>query len=346
MTVVSEAARRAWARAWRRVPRRLRKLVAAANDGRKARERNPLQISEWLDVVDAETGSRPPEHLRWLDLAASHRQQRVAARALWDEKGGRLPRAVCERQRQRRAARVIQRHVGQQVRQRAATRLQVMLRRRTRRRDLAARLVQWTWRRRHLLPARGVRWPIIWPIPRCLWGENLATDAEFSYQRAIASEVLDHYKIYMDIYPRLAKEPVVIGDLMCSCGGQSTGIEQMGGIPRGADIIDQPEYRARFGNGSFVQADATLPGTLRKLDSLSIPERYAQAKGLQKPSQPVQCMGFVGSPPCQSSSYLPNAGGGLTPSKEPLLLANLAEHLVLLRKSRRATSHGRHKLHT
>ena len=134
--------------------------------------------------------------------------------------------------------------------------IRVAARRLARKRDLACRLLQWTWRRRHLLPARGVRWPMIRPVPRCLYGTNLASAEEFARQRRSSAAVLEHYRTYVRIFERLAGESLVIGDLCASEGGQSAGIEALGARVRALDVTDQPLWRAKFGDAHFVVGDA------------------------------------------------------------------------------------------
>jgi len=175
----------------------------------------------------------------------------------------------------------------------------VLRRRADRKATLAARLIQWTWRRRHRLPLHGVRWPMLRPVPRCLYGTNLATDSEFETQHARAWQVINHYKIYFQVFERIEKEPLAIGDVACSEGGQSYGIREMGGLPRGLDIEDQPRWRAEFGDESFVLGSALKESDIRALG---------------------RCHGFVASPPCQGGSSMPHAGGGLTESKEPMIV--------------------------
>ena len=201
----------------------------------------------------------------------------------------------------------------QQQRQEAAQRVlaAVLVRRRKRREDLAARLVQWTWRRRHLLPERGVRWPVIKPIPRCLYGTVLASKEEFEEQRQKADAVLDHWRTYCRIFHRLEGRPFVIGDLCCSEGGQSAGIESMGGVAKGLDITDQPRWRAKFGEENFHLGSVLKGADLAQLGEVD---------------------GWVCSPPCQGGSTMPKAGGGLTESREPMILAETRRQLELTGK--------------
>ena len=82
-----------------------------------------------------------------------------------------------------------------------------------------------------LVPPYGVRCPLERPIPRCLWGANLAPQEEFDWQAAEADRILDHYKLYVVIFRRLFKCSPVIGDACAAEGGQSRGIEASAEAP-------------------------------------------------------------------------------------------------------------------
>ena len=188
---------------------------------------------------------------------------------------------------------------------------EVMRRRRARKQDLAAKLLQWTWKRRRGLRRqcavgfkvdfgvhattcsikyRGVTWPLTRPIPRCLYGANLATQTEFDAQKKEADKVLAHWELYVKIFHRMAKRALVVGDLCCSQGGASIGIRRLQAIPVGADIEYQQQYVDNFGEGSFVQADATNEDIIAQLSQL-------EAVGALK-----ELDGLWASPPCQGSS--------------------------------------------
>ena len=181
----------------------------------------------------------------------------------------------------------------------AAAKLAVLLRRRRRKRDVAAKLVQDVWRRRHRLPHHGIRWPIIRPIPRCLWGANLAPQSDFDAQKQLGQEAIDHYAQYVTIFARLAKRPLIVGDAFCAEGNASAGIRAIGAVARGVDIKRYEAYVRRFGADSLTVGDATSEAVLKSVGH-------------------VDC--WWASPPCQGSSQLPKAGGGLTNSKEPHLI--------------------------
>ena len=236
--LLKEAHGAAWNRAWRSVLKRLsmrtRPRGKVSYDGLKktrCKQDTIDLISPWLDVGERSRLVEPGGRWKWLDLATDTSKLCAATwsshtkslrprcfRSPPDFRKERLP------QREPRAnTRKLRRAAEMQLMtepQRAAARLrgarwqteqddgrqgdaavvlQVMARRKARKAHIAARLIQWTWRRRHLLPHKGVRWPILWPIPRCLWGSNLATEAEFKYQFAIAQEMIAFWKLYVHI---------------------------------------------------------------------------------------------------------------------------------------------------
>jgi hypothetical protein len=249
--------------------------------------------------------------LGWLHLAASP-----------DRLEGALRRSH-EKWKQKRAAgkitRVAREH-GQRRGVAASTLKRILKRRCERKRDMAVRLLQWTWRRRRGLIRQcslgsqrkwireapccnpnqhGIRWPMLRPVPRCLYGTNLASTEDFAAQKALSDAVLAHWGIYSRIFQRLEKNQFLVGDLCCSEGGQSLGAEALGCSVKGMDIIDQPRWKARFGEDNFV-----LGSVLSEKDLNTMGFRH----------------GYVCSPPCQGGSSMPHAGGGLTDSKEPMII--------------------------
>ena len=129
------------------------------------------------------------------------------------------------------------------------------------------------------------------PVPRCLYGTNLATAADFEKQHDKAKAVIAHWQTYVKIFTRLNKGPLIIGDICCSEGGQSMGIVAIDAEVRGLDNSDQPQWRQQFGDEHFTRGDACKSEDVAKLG---------------------RCHGFVCSPPCQGGSSMPHAGGGLT----------------------------------
>ena len=98
------------------------------------------------------------------------------------------------------------------------------------------------------------------PNTRCERGKNLAQPADFAEQRALSRRMLDWYNIYPILYRRMdSGRTTAACQLFCGGGGSSEGVRRSGGVSIGVDLYDQPDYRARFGDDTFVQHDALLP---------------------------------------------------------------------------------------
>ena len=119
-----------------------------------------------------------------------------------------------------------------------------------------ARFLQHAFRRsRALRPgcwSRGGMGHLAWWRPvtyfACLGGTNLAPEAHFESQRARAAEVLAWQRNYVELLRRLrsGRTPTaVVG--FGGQGGVSEGVRRAGGAAHGQDIVDQPNYRRRFG---------------------------------------------------------------------------------------------------
>ena len=93
--------------------------------------------------------------------------------------------------------------------------------------------------------------------PRCCFGQNLATRAEFDAQHERAMGCLRWYEQYVHLLRRLesGRTPLVV-DLFCGAGGSSEGVRRMGGASLGVDDTEQPHFVARFGGEWFVLSDA------------------------------------------------------------------------------------------
>ena len=146
--------------------------------------------------------------------------------------------------------------------------------------------------------------------PRCCHGQHLAGDAEFAEQLAAAELEFDWMREHVRLLTRLqsGRPPTVI-DLYCGAGGISEGVRRMGGAAMGVDLHDQPEFRARFGDGWFHQSDALDRDSLRVL---------------KRRLDPV----WIGSSsPCQFGS---TASFGGPPSQQPELIRATRDALVEL----------------
>ena len=136
-------------------------------------------------------------------------------------------------------------------------------------------------------------------LHRCQGGKNLAGPDEFLKQQQRAEEMLLWYEQYVAIVKRARSgvTPMVLSSF-CGGGGSSEGVKRSGGCSVGLDSEDQPDYKRRFGEQTFVQGDATswaLISTLCK--------RY-------------DFIGNMGSPPCKWYSR----ARGSQPSKAPALI--------------------------
>ena len=136
-------------------------------------------------------------------------------------------------------------------------------------------------------------------LHRCQGGKNLADDEEFKRQQRRAEEMLQWYEQYVAIVKRARSgvTPMVLSSF-CGGGGSSEGVKRSGGCSVGLDSEDQPDYKRRFGEQTFVQGDATS---------------WALISTLCKKYDFIGCMG---SPPCKWYSR----ARGSQPSKAPALI--------------------------
>ena len=136
-------------------------------------------------------------------------------------------------------------------------------------------------------------------LHRCQGGKNLADDGEFKRQQQRAEEMLQWYEQYVAIVKRARSgvTPMVLSSF-CGGGGSSEGVKRAGGCSVGLDSEDQPDYKRRFGEQTFVQGDATS---------------WALISTLCKKYDFIGCMG---SPPCKWYSR----ARGSQPSKAPALI--------------------------
>jgi hypothetical protein len=301
-------------RAERRTRRAMRRVLGrrrTGNEGTIGHDRvpdqtvrHPAEPSAWLDVTRSERLARRPEPGSSAGVLWAEEQQLKESQARLSNSDWPPPRGG--RKAERKAASLIgkaakRRRVKKEL---ASSVIAAILQRRLeRKRCLAARLVQWTWKRRRGLRKtcavgsryihsgrreltcnpneHGVRVPVVRPVPRCLYGSNLAGQAEFDKQKEEGDRVLHHWESYVRIFQRVFKRSMIVGDLFCSEGLASLGMERLQVTAKGADIEYQPQYAKNFGEDSFVQGDATLETTLNELGHVD---------------------GYWASPPCQGST--------------------------------------------
>ena len=177
----------------------------------------------------------------------------------------------------------------------AIRRLMAVLRRRRKRKEnTAAKRVQSVFRRIMARGETGNRKQVrVWrsvTVPRCLWGQRLAKQADFDRQKKEADAIQNHWEQYMHIFFRLEKTNVIVGDLCSSEGGQVDGIEDLPHCEhRACDILESPKYVEAYGRDRLTVGDATLEETLRRMGPVHL---------------------YTASPPCQGTSRMPKAGGG------------------------------------
>ena len=136
-------------------------------------------------------------------------------------------------------------------------------------------------------------------LHRCKGGQNLASEGEFVEQQQRAERMLLWYEQYVAIVRRARSgvTPMVLSTF-CGGGGSSEGVKRSGGCSVGVDSEDQPDYKRRFGEQTFVQGDATSWALIS-----SLCKRF-------------DFVGIMGSPPCKWYSR----ARGSQPTKAPALI--------------------------
>jgi hypothetical protein len=187
-------------------------------------------------------------------------------------------------------------------------------RRRERRRALGdisahARYLQYVFRRtcqtRPGCWSRGGMRQIVWYRPvatyGCRGGLLLASDSEFSSQRARAQKAQRWYQNYRLLLQRLSsgRTPTALVTF-CSQGGTSAGVLRAGGAAHGQDLRPQPRYESKFGASKFSLGDSSDAMQVRVL------------------RQKTGAFVTLASPPCKAYSTALFRG---VPSEEPLISA-------------------------
>ena len=81
--------------------------------------------------------------------------------------------------------------------------------------------------------------------------------------------MLAWYAAYVDLFRRLRGRPPTSAHAFCGGGGDAEGVRRSRGVPYGQDLHDQPAFRDRFGDGSFLEGDCTSKDALLRLMKLS-----------------------------------------------------------------------------
>ena len=109
-----------------------------------------------------------------------------------------------------------------------------------------------------------------------------AGSSDFEAQATRAREVLMWYTQYTKVYKRLTKSAPTVLSTFCGGGGADEGMRRGGVTSSGVDNVDQPEYRARFGDEQFVMGDGCDLDLLRR----RVRETGAFAIGAGPPCKP------------------------------------------------------------
>ena len=94
---------------------------------------------------------------------------------------------------------------------------------------------------------------------RCRGGMCLASEEEVEAQRQRGLEVIEHYSIYVDLLSRLKNRRAR------SYHPFAEGVRRSRGVPFGTDHLDQPEFRAHFGDQAFKVGDAAQRATMESV---------------------------------------------------------------------------------
>ena len=103
--------------------------------------------------------------------------------------------------------------------------------------------------------------------PRCLSGPGLASGEELDAQAERAREVTMWYSQYARILKKLTKRTPTAISGYCGGGGSDEGVRRCGGTSVGFDMVEQPEFRRRFGEESFSLGDGIDQEAWRSRDA-------------------------------------------------------------------------------
>ena len=103
--------------------------------------------------------------------------------------------------------------------------------------------------------------------PRCLSGPGLASGEELDAQAERAREVTMWYSQYARVLKKLTKRTPTAISGYCGGGGSDEGVRRCGGTSVGFDMVEQPEFRRRFGETSFSLGDGIDQEAWRSRDA-------------------------------------------------------------------------------
>jgi hypothetical protein len=130
---------------------------------------------------------------------------------------------------------------------------------------------------------------------RCRGGMCLASEEEVEAQRQRGLEVIEHYSIYVDLLSRLKNRRAR------SYHPFAEGVRRSRGVPFGTDHLDQPEFRAHFGDQAFKVGDAAQRATMESVVRSWAPDV------------------ILASPPCQPYSTADKQGATRAKRMIPLM---------------------------
>ena len=152
--------------------------------------------------------------------------------------------------------------------------------------------VRSAWTRGGLAPY----FPMMRPVHayRCHSG-GVAGEDEFETQAGRARAVTAWYACYVRVLARLTESTPAVLSGFCGAGGTDEGVRRAGAVSHGIDLLDQPDYAARFGEEHFTRGDARDECTWREAETRCRPFLRAASPPCQvfstgrkgEPSQPA-----------------------------------------------------------
>ena len=109
------------------------------------------------------------------------------------------------------------------------------------------------WTRGGLAPY----FPMMRPVHayRC-HSSGVAGETEFEAQACRARAVIAWYACYVRVLARLTERTPAVLSGFCGAGGTDEGVRRAGAVSHGIDLLEQPDYVARFGEEHFTRGDA------------------------------------------------------------------------------------------
>ena len=141
---------------------------------------------------------------------------------------------------------------------------------------------------------------------RCRGGRCLAGEDAFAEMQRRKVDCLEYYNIYVDILARLSNRTPRSYHPFAAAGADAEGVRRSRGSPFGSDILDQPHFRAWFGERAFQVSDASVRSALKKIAREWDPDV------------------IMASPPCQPYSTADMQGATKAVAMIPLIRDHLS----------------------